>query len=286
MAKTDYDYALAHRYRAVHNGPFVPGVTTVIGVLDKPQLMWKAAEIAARSAFENTRRKRSIVKKHREWLVSSKGKTATAIRKRTLGLEGSDNEVYLHWARGDFDRQWKAKAARGSRVHDVAERWSRGEDVEVLPEDSAYVDALEQFHRVYRPKFIAVEQVVIDPDGRYGGRFDGIVELDGPNASGVFMIDYKTGGEYVDSVAMQFAGYMECELAKYDDKGNLTGSEPLPKLDGARTIYLRDDGTVGVSHPFYTVDYGIARSAFRACLQTFEAITMLRNTIKESGDNE
>ncbi len=286
MAKTDYEYALAHKYRAEHNGPFVPGVTTIISVLDKPQLMWSAAEIAARSAFENTRRKRSIVKKHREWLASSKGKTATAIRKRTLGLEGSDNEVYLHWARGDFDRQWKAKAARGSRVHDVAERWSRGEDVEVLPEDAGYVDALESFHRIYHPRFVMAEQVVINREDKYGGRFDAIVELDGPNASGLFMIDYKTGGEYTDSVAMQFAGYMECELAEYDDKGALTGSAPFPVLDGARTIYLRGDGTVGVSHPFYKVDYGIARTAFRACLETYKAIEMLRNTIKESDTNE
>jgi hypothetical protein len=285
---TDYDYALRHKYRTEHDGPFVPGVTTAIGVLDKPQLKWAAATIASRAALENTRRKRTIVHQHRAWLCAAKGRTTSAILKRTLGQEGSDTEVYLHWARGEFDRQWKAKAERGTRVHDIAERWSRGDDVDVLPEDSPYIDALEQFYRSYHPRFVEVETIVVNPTEKYGGRFDAIVELDGPESEGLFIIDYKTGGEYHDAVAMQFAGYMMSEIAVYDDDGTLVGSNPLPKLDGARTIYLHDDGTISVSHPFRMVEFDIAWTAFHACLQTYKAIEMLQHAIKtnEGDDNE
>src|ERR1019366_9140689 len=73
--KTDYDYALAHKYRTVSGGKFVPGVTTIINVNDKPALKWAAAEIAAQSVIENWRKKTTIIKKHREWLCNSRGNT-------------------------------------------------------------------------------------------------------------------------------------------------------------------------------------------------------------------
>ena len=47
---TDLDYAMRHKYRVEPGGAFVPGVTTIIGVVDKPGLKWAASQIAAETA--------------------------------------------------------------------------------------------------------------------------------------------------------------------------------------------------------------------------------------------
>ena len=281
--KTDYECALAHRYRVTSGGEFVPGVTSIIGVVEKPQLMWSAAAIAAEAVIENARRKKTIVAKHREWLIASRGKTDAAIKKRTLGNMGSDNEVFAHWARGEFRRQWDAKADRGTRVHTIGEAWAKGEVIETLDEDAPWVDALEQFHRDYKPKFRLVECIVINAQYEYGGRFDFIAELDGPDAQGVFLCDYKTGGHYSFDVALQASGYMHARLATWSDDGALSGWTMLPVLDGARTIYLGDDGNVSVVNPFERIDYDDAWDAFRACRKVH---AMQKKINKQLGRND
>jgi len=270
MTLSDYDQALKHKYRVEPGGEFVPGVTTVINILDKGGLKWSASGIAAQTAVDNARKKRGIVKAHRQLLSEAKGRSYSAQKKRLLAETGTDNDIYVHFCRGEFDRQWRSKAERGTRVHDVAERWSRGEAVAVLDEDSKYVDALENFHRLYKPKFQLVECIVTHGFRRYGGRFDGIVELDGPNASGLYLIDYKSGGKYPYEVALQAEGYMQCKLATFNADGSLGESKPLPELDGARTIYLGDDGNVSVFDPFEKITRQDAWTAFKNCRQLFE----------------
>jgi hypothetical protein len=279
MTLSDFDQAMRHKYRVESGGPFVPGVTSVINIADKAGLKWASSKIAAETAVINSRKKRTIVPAHRAKLAASKGKTESAIKNRTLAENGTDDEIYIHFCRGEFDRQWRAKATRGNRVHDVAERWSRGEAVEVLDEDSKYVDALETFHKLYKPKFHYVECVVLNRERKYGGRFDGITELDGPGAEGLYWIDYKSGGEYVDSVAQQFAGYMDCEFPIYDDHGKLTGLMSIPESDGARTVYLGGDGTVSVKDPFAIVPRHVAWRAFEASLDLFNAVQEMNNYI-------
>lgn len=277
---SDLSNALKHKYSVTPGGPFVPGVTTVINVIDKPALKWSASEIAASAVLNNTRRKKAIVAKHREWLLKGRPNE----KKQTLARMGTDDEVFVHWARGEFDRQWRAKAATGTRIHDVAERWTKGESVKVLPEDNGYVDALEAFHRAYKPKFLLVECVVLNRSLKYGGRFDGIGELDGPDAEGVFNLDYKTGGEYEDSVAMQHIGYMACELPIYDEKGALVGFNALPELNGARTIYLRPDGTVKMSDPFAKIPEAVAWEGFESCLRVYKAIESIKELLGEESE--
>lgn len=293
---TDFDHALKHKYRIEPGGEFVPGVTTVINILDKGGLKWSASGIAAQTAVENSRKKRGIVNVHRQLLSEAKGKSESAQRKRLLAETGTDNDIYIHWCRGEFDRQWKAKAARGTRVHDVAEQWSKHptEPVDVLLEDSKFVDALELFHKRYKPKFLYTECIVtnnalFDEDGNllpYGGRFDFIAELDGPEAEGVFMGDYKSGGKYPYEVALQAEGYMNAELATFNADGSLGIPKPLPELDGARTIYLEGEGNVSVSDPFEKITRGNARKAFKACRQLFEVNKVINAALDEWSDSE
>ena len=287
---TDFEYALKHKYRLEPGGPFVPGVTTVIDVLDKPALKWSASGIAAKEAIGNTRRKVTIVKNHRVKLLAKRGKGESIRTAHELAEHGTANEVYAHWCRAQFDVQWRAKAQRGTRVHDVAERLTRGESVEVVPSDRGYVDAWSRFYDEYQPTFHYSENIIGGHSsyGRslpYGGRFDLIAELHGPGADGLFLGDYKTGGEYLESVALQSIGYMRGELIQYDAKGSITGFNPLPELDGARVIYLREDGTVAVKDPFEKIDEGDAWRAFSACNTLYATMKTINESLgKEDHD--
>jgi hypothetical protein len=257
--KSDLDHALNHKYRVEPGGEFVPGVTTVINIMDKPALKWSSSGIAARTAVENSRRKKVIVTQHREWLKHR--------RKYELS-EDTDDEVFIHYCRGQFDREWKAKADRGTRVHDIAERWTRGEEVEVEKGDEGFVDALENFHKTQRPNFLLAECVVANPQLKYGGRFDAIVELDG-DEFGTYLIDYKTGGHYPLPVAMQSVAYMNAKLVDWEMDGTLGSFSNLPKLDGARIVYLSQDGSFSVVDPFQTVDKDLAWEAFQSALNLY-----------------
>lgn len=245
MAKTDLENALNHKYRVYSGGEFVPGVTSVVGIIDKPALKWASAGIAARYAVENIH------------LME-------------------DLDEYVRHCRGEFDRQWREKALRGNRVHDVAERWSKGETVDVARADEGFIDALAQFHRDLQPVTVMAERVVIHPTMHYGGRFDAIVEMLG----GRYLIDYKTGGHYPIDVAMQTAAYMAASLAEFTEDGSLGHFDPLPELDGARIVYLSQDGYYELVDPFEVVTRETAFEAFTSALSLYRSVKEMEKLMK------
>lgn len=275
MAKklTDYEAALRHQYRVEPGGPTVPGVTTVLNIVDKPALPWAASKIAAETALIEHSRKRTIVRRHRKTL------TALGKKEREMGFNGSDDEVFIHYCRGEFRRQWDAKMERGTRVHAVAEAWTKapGEPVDVRVEDSGFVDALEAFYRDCRPTFLHAELMVLNDIYAYGGRFDAIVEMD----AGTMLIDYKTGGHYEQSLAMQQVAYMHGSLATYDEAGALGEYKDLPKIDGARGIYLHEDGTYEVVDPFKNISQELAWEGFTSCLKLYNTVKEMDRVMKE-----
>ncbi|MDE1907647.1 MAG: PD-(D/E)XK nuclease family protein [Rhodospirillales bacterium] len=273
---TDHEAALRHQYRVEPGGPTVPGVTTVINILDKPGMVWSAAQIAAETALKEHRRKATIVRRHRKTL------TALGKKERELGYNGSDDDVFVHYCRGEHKRQWDAKMNRGTRVHEVAEAWTKNPDepVKVLVEDSGYVDALESFHRECTPKFIEAELVVLNPDFGYGGRFDAIAEIDGE----VVLIDYKTGNHYESSLAMQQVAYLHAGVATYDDAGGLRNTDAAirSQVAGSRGVYLHEDGTYELVDPFKNITQEQAWRGFLACLETYKAMKDIDNAVKEN----
>jgi hypothetical protein len=121
MTLSDYDAARDHKYRVVHNGPAVPGVTTAINaVADKGGMVYAAAKIAAESLIAKPQRRKKWIAEYRAKLQSTRGNSQWAIEKRNLGIAGTDDEILVMWARDQHRVQWDAKAARGDRVHAVA----------------------------------------------------------------------------------------------------------------------------------------------------------------------
>ena len=246
MPKSNYDDAVNHKYRVYADGPTVPGVTSVIGIIDKPALKWASAKIAAQTAVDNYH-------------------------------EMTDRDEFIHRCRGEFDRVWREKAKRGNRVHSVAEEWAKGNTVEVPLSDQGFVDALESFYRDHAPSTVMAERVVAHSYPEYGGRFDAIMDIDGSR----FLIDFKTGGHYPLDVAMQTSAYMAASLAVFDAEGSLSGFEPLPALDGARIIYLAEDGSYGLVDPFKDIPQEKAFKAFTHALDLFCSIREMEKMTKE-----
>lgn len=258
--QSDYANALNHKYRVESMGIFVPGVTTAIGILDKPGLKWAASKITAQTLGD--------------WV------------KGLDSLPWPDEiDVQVAQAYGEFDRVWREKANKGNRVHHIAECWTRRETVEVRQSDAGFVDALESFHHGYQPEFLYTESVVVNRSFTYGGRFDFIGRLNGPLAHGVYLCDFKSGSKRPLEAALQASAYWMSALALYNDDGVLTGFADLPEMDGARTIYLREDGTFEVVDPFEHISREQAFEMFLACLNLFNLNKQLSAVLKQGEKN-
>ena len=191
-----------------------PSVTTIVGMLDKPGLSWGAAKETA--LFANHHQD--------EWLHLDEIAAYERLRKHHKGV-------------------WDDKALRGTMVHDFAEQWAAGKEVDCPIECVGYLDALAAFYADHEPEWLQVERTVIydeQPGLEYAGTFDGIAKLkDGTTA----LIDLKSGKRYPVETTLQLAAYRYAtHMGIYDDMGTLVDSEPLPIIDRSCVLYLHDDG--------------------------------------------
>lgn len=153
----------------------------------------------------------------------------------------SDEDAY-HWLRKLHASEWRAKAARGTAVHSLAECWAAGEDIECPPELDRYVDALEAFYVDHQPKWIHCERSVVytEPGREYGGTADGWAVLkDGRTG----LLDWKTGSRYPVEVILKMAAYRYATALAVVENGKFVDTEPVPEADFAAAVYLHDDGT-------------------------------------------
>lgn len=249
--QSDYANALKHRYRVETMGEFAVGVTTAISILDKPGLKWASSRITADTFGE--------------WAKS------LDVLPPDYVIEEQVDRVYR-----EFDRVWRDKADRGNRVHEIADRWTRGETVEVRDSDAGFVDALEDFHHAFKPEFLLTESIVLNQLHGYGGRLDFIGRLSFQDRRVVVMGDYKSGSERPFECAMQAEAYSRCKIANFDESGTLCGLSEFPPIDEFRTVYLREDGTVKMSDPFENISHEAAWEAFQSCL----SLHKIRKTVE------
>lgn len=153
-------------------GPAMPGVTSVIGKIDKsaPLIAW-AKGVTADAA-----------------LADLAGLTAMAAER---GPAVAKAFLTAH-ATGESD----AAKHLGSSVHRLAEQLTRGEEVDVPAEQLGYIDAYNRFRNDWAPEFKSLEHYVANLRWGYGGTFDFIAVIDGKMTLG----DLKTGkGHYVET---------------------------------------------------------------------------------------
>lgn len=269
-------------------------VTTIIGVLDKPALLYWAAEQTANAAIDSLA----------TWQAM---------------LEDQGREETVKWLRDARFRRPKnllSDATLGTVVHKVCETYALtgtkpdrdfaaeliahegGAQVDVDHEVGVVGAMLNQFddwlHR-FQPEYQATEVCVYSPTYGYAGQADAFLTIDGVR----FITDYKSTRKPVDGqgrpkkpypeqVGLQLAAYRNAEFAavwrprrfeKYRRRYYLLGAAerelavPVPEVDTGLVIQITTEACE--SHPIRCDD-----EVHKAFLYALEAFRWIQETSK------
>ena len=198
-----------HRYRW-GDGPWLPGVTSVIGKVDKsgPLISW-AKGVTADAALADLDELQAM--------VSSKGR---AVAKAFLVAHAT--------AESDSAKDI------GSQVHAAAEAVSRGLEAPLAAEHLPWLDAYRRFLDDWQPEYRSLERYVANLTVGYGGTFDWIGYLDGKLTLG----DTKTGKGVYRETRLQLAALGRAEFIGLP---NDPKQYPMPKIEQYAILHLRPD---------------------------------------------
>lgn len=226
-----------HRYWL--DGQYVPGVTTILGCLDKPALpKWAAKSVA-------------------EYVAANPDATETL---RSLGESGMVKALAeIPWQKRDD------AAARGTTLHDYAEQLLKGEEVDVTDELVPVVEYALQFMEDWQIEPLATELAVGSREHWYAGTADLFASYKRPDSGheGVAIFDWKSGKSIYPEYAWQLNAYAFAEF------GGLDGNEgPLVECDAAFGVQIRADG-----YDVYPFAFGPAVfEEFLAIRRTFDVV--------------
>lgn len=197
-----------HRYRL--DGRAVPSVTTIInGGLPKPALITWAARTVAEAIADNAE--------------TADGMLARLGRAPMIeALAAVPNE------------RRNVAAARGTAVHELAERVAHGEAVPVPPEMAAMVRGYVEWLDAFEPEVLHTEVPVANRTFWYAGKFDLYVQMCGIR----WLLDVKTSRSVYGDTSLQLAGYAGAQVMIVDDT-----ERPMPPVDRIGVLHVTNEGT-------------------------------------------
>lgn len=199
-----------HNYRWNGADP-LPSVTTILGVVDKsgPLVGWAKREVS-NAAVRNLD---TLAK-----MVETAGPDSAA-----------------RWLATIPGYQRDVAADIGTTVHELTEALSRGDEVHLGEDVAPYIAAYRQFLVDFKPRFFALEEMVISLRYGYGGTFDWIAEIEGETWLG----DNKTSKGVYAETAYQLAAYWKADFI--GRPGNPQKFR-LPRIDRFGVLHLRPEG--------------------------------------------
>jgi hypothetical protein len=202
-------YDKTHRYKL--DGEWVPGVTTILGVLNKPALPKWAATSVAEYVADN----REAVE---HLYTAGRGPMVAALKE-------------MPWQTA------RDAAGRGTRLHDIAEQIINGAEVDVTDELVPVVENAIRFMEDWDITPILVEAPVASRQHKYAGKLDLLASYTHPltRAAGTGIFDWKSGKRIYSEACFQLNAYGHAD--GYGD--NL---DPLPQVDAAFGVHIRADG--------------------------------------------
>jgi hypothetical protein len=243
-------------YYRWNGGPWMPGVTSIIKMLDKSDVLigW-AKKVTAKAALRNLN----------DLLIL----TATP---------GGDQMAY-NLLVGAPDLERDTAADLGTRVHTFAEAVSRGETPEeAQPSDVARCESYIRWRERYQPRFIQIEYMVYSLAHNYGGTGDAMFYLDNP-ATGkeeLWSVDYKTGKGAYPETALQLSGL---DGADFIGVPGSTDMIALPKAQRYGVLWVTDAGAELIEYRVTDVEW----QAFLACRLLWEWVHAHKATIQTRG---
>lgn len=213
-------------------------VTTIIGVLEKPALVYWSATETARAAVEDA----DI------WQPMAAKSTDAAID-------------WLSKARFRTPQGARTATQLGEAVHDACEQYAlTGQRPDVDDEVRPFLDQFDRWLDEFQPDYQATEITVYSPTYGYAGTADAFLTVDGFRA----LVDYKTTRKsfdakgnptspYPEQVGLQLAAYRYAEMAavwrprrfeKFRRRLYLLSPEeqalavPVPEVDGGLVLHI------------------------------------------------
>jgi len=174
--RLDFD-PVKHRYKI--NGEYANGVTTALGVIAKPQLIWWAAKMASEH--------------FKERLVPGKA------------LDELEIQDLCEGARTAHNRKKDKAADAGTYIHNYIEAFVNGENPE-MPVNTDLQGVINDFMEWWNKTDIEVispEQVFCSPTLMLAGTADLVCKVDGK----LTIMDWKTGSGIYPEMFMQMAAY-------------------------------------------------------------------------------
>ena len=238
----------AHRYWL--DGKPVPGVTGIIGVLDKPAIPKWAAGMVAEYVADNpdgVEHLRSM----------GRGPMIAALKN-------------IPWEKRD------TAGKRGNILHDYAEQIARGDDIDVDDEHVPVIEGAITFMEQWRIEPLLIEAPVASREHWYAGTLDLIARYRHPvtGHEGVAIFDWKSGKAIYPEYAMQLAAYAHAEFT------GLAGDEqPIPECDASFGVHIRADG-----YDVYPFEFGShVHDEFVTIRTTYEIVKRMRGDWKRPG---
>lgn len=197
-----------------------------------------------------------------EWNVGTACETAyDKINTLKAFHEDGDRDGAIKWLKDSRWTRTKEAAARGTDVHNAAEKLALGEAIEVEPHIEPYVNQYRRFLEDFQPEFLMAEAPVYNLTAGFAGTLDAVAVIQGQRV----VVDLKTTphgpNATTDSgrpksrppyaeVALQLTLYRNAELVgllaerhevnyrRYYVLNPDAHTEPMPETDGGVCVVV------------------------------------------------
>ena len=167
--------------------------------------------------------------------------------------ETGGDAAAVAWLKGIPDYQRDAAADIGTRIHRLVEQLARGAEPDVTAEEAPFVDGYRRFLAAFRPRFLAVEEMVCSLRHRYAGTLDAIAIIGGET----WILDVKSGSGVYPETALQLAAYASADFV---GRPGIAKRFRLPRATRFGVIHVRPEGA-------RLVEYHVDRGTFAAFLE-------------------
>lgn len=230
-------YFDAEKHRYFMDGKKMTGVTTILSVISKPQLIQWAANEAVKYIKEN--------------VITAdlfEGSSAS-------GIYYPVSEEDLEKARTAHAKKRDKSADIGTLAHAWVEDWIAGKNPPKDENIALMTDNFLKWVGEVKPKFLASEKIVYSKKHFYAGTLDFVAEINGRTYLG----DIKTGNGIYPEMFWQTAGY---QLAFEE-------TEPEMKIDAHIIVNTTKDGKLNLEEKF---DFESSKQGFLSALKIYRLL--------------